>query len=80
MEKKEVIEIATGLGFQLDLDNWDTKGWLRFILDNELDDKDLRWIWYKNTKLQSSLWDGARILFRAGQKAKIKQLTSYIEL
>lgn len=82
MTKNQVIEIATGLGFRLDLDRYNEKdkGWIRFELKEELDEPDLRWIWYKGQTLTWNLECGSQILFKAGQKAFKQRLNEYIEL
>lgn len=82
MTKDKIIGIATSMRFKLDYDQWDVddKGWIRFVLSEDLDEKDLRWIWWKDSTLESNLSRGAAILFKAGQKAKIAQLNKFIEL
>ena len=82
MKKEEVIKIVESMGFHLDYDLWDKDGhhWLRFELKEELDEQDLRWIWYKELSLAENLERGAQIIFKAGQKAKLQQLNQFIEL
>jgi hypothetical protein len=82
MTKKQVIEIATGLGFRLDLDRYNEKDkqWIRFELKEELDEADLRWIWFKDQTLEWNLERGAQILFKAGQKAFKQRLNEYVDL
>lgn len=82
MTKEEIIHIVTGMGFHLDYDQWDVegKGWMRFVLKEELDEKDLRLIWWKNVDMIGNLSRVATILFKAGQKAKIQQLNQFISL
>lgn len=82
MTKKQIIEIATGLGFRMDLDRFSEKDkeWIRFELKEELDEADLRWIWYKDQTLEWNLERGAQILFKAGQKAFKQRLNEYIDL
>jgi hypothetical protein len=78
MEKKQIITIAHSMGFHIDLDEWDTtsKGWIRFELKNrDLDESELRLIWYKEHTLGQNLHKAAEILFKAGQKYKIQQLS-----
>lgn len=82
MTKSQVIKIATGLGFRLDLDRYDEKDkqWIRFELKKELDEADLRWIWFKDETLEWNLERGSQILFKAGQKAFKQRLNEYINL
>ena len=82
MTKKQIIEIATGLGFRLDLDRFNEKDkqWIRFELKEELDEADLRWIWFKDETLEWNLERGSQILFKAGQKAFKQRLNEYIYL
>lgn len=82
MTTAQISVIATAMGFTLNLDNSQhpAKRWLRFQLPDDLDEPDLRWIWYIDSTLEANLAKGASILFKAGQKAKINQLSKYIEL
>lgn len=82
MTKEEIIHILEGMGFKLDYDQWDVKSkkWIRFILKEELDEPDLRLIWYKEVNDYSNFSEAASILFKAGQKAKILQFSQYITL
>lgn len=82
MKKEEVIEIVESMGFRLDYDQWDIKdkGWVRFVLNDDLDEKDLRWIWYEEDSLSENFSRGAKILFTAGQKAKIQQMNKFVQL
>lgn len=80
MTKTQIIEIAEAMGFHLDYDQFKEKGWLRFQLEDNLDERDLRWIWYKDESDAINLGWGAKILFKAGQKAFKQRLNEYIEL
>jgi hypothetical protein len=80
MTKEEIIEIAQGLGFYMNFDQFDNRGFIRFQLKEELDEKEFRWIWYKEIELIENLNRGAQILFKAGQKAFKLNLNKYIEL
>lgn len=79
MKKGEIIEIAQAMSFHLDLDSTE-KGWLRFQLADELDQLELRWIWYLDESDAINIRRGANILFKAGQKAKIQQINQFISL
>lgn len=83
MEKKEIIEIASALGFDMDYDQFDVerKSWIRFTLkDEQLDEPDLRFIWYRNFSLVDNLKMASSILFKAGQKAYRERMNTYIDL
>lgn len=81
MTKDEIIHIVSGMGFHLDLDRWSEKeGWIRFCLKDELDEKDLRLIWYKEDGDYGNFARASTILFKAGQKAKIQEFTRYTNL
>ncbi len=82
LNKETVITIAVAMGFHLDYDQWDVDGkeWMRFELDKTLDEPNLRLIWYKGDGIEFNLRRASTILFKAGQKAKIKQLNEFIEL
>lgn len=85
MNKEEIINYASELGFHLDYDKWnnDNKGdystgdWLRFCLPKELDEKDLRWIWYKNDSFINNQNRGLYILQRAKKKKEILEFLKY---
>lgn len=77
MEKEQIINIITSMGFFLDVDEWDTpnKEWMRFELENRsLDERDLRFIWYRRDTHSENMREVANILFKAGQKFKLQQL------
>jgi hypothetical protein len=71
MTKEKIVKIVCKMGFYLDYDQWDEKGWMRFELNRQdLDEKDLRLIWYKDVADEENFAEAADILFRAGQKHK----------
>jgi hypothetical protein len=75
LSKDKIIEIIEGMGFNLVLDKFDAQGqFMRFELKNhDLDEKDLRMIWYKEYTLLANFSSLANIIFKAGQKlSKIK--------
>lgn len=82
LNKDAVVNIAVAMGFHLDYDQWDVDGkeWMRFELSPELDEQNLRLIWYKGDGIEFNLRRASTILFKAGQKAKIKQLNEFIDL
>lgn len=82
MNKQEIIAIVEAMGFELDYDQLDEpmKQWMRFVLKDSLDEPDLRWIWYKDESDTFNMRRGGNILFKAGQKAKLQQINSFIEL
>jgi len=86
MEKEEIINIAKSMGFKLDYDNWNNpdKGeysngdWLRFISNNDsLDERDLRWIWYKDNKDEDNIKEGRIIKYRLERKKQIQEMLKY---
>ena len=80
MQKGDYIDIASGLGFHLDYDQWEERGWMRMQLKDSLDEKEFRWIIYKDSEISWTMKQAGNILFKAGQKAKIQQLSQYIDL
>ena len=84
INKEDIINIAQSMGFELNYDQFEIphKEWLRFVYNNarNLDEPDLRWIWYKDMSMFENLKKGSNILFKLGQKAKIQQLNTYIDL
>jgi len=85
MIKEEIIKYAESLGFHLDYDKWDNqdKGefsngdWLRFQLPEDLDEKDLRWIWYKNKLDDWNIKNGLHIQARGIKKKQIQEFLKY---
>lgn len=78
MEKEQIINIVSSMGFSLDYDQWVVphKEWMRFTLTNQsLDEKKLRLIWWKDLTIEDNLKLASQILFKAGQKYKIQQLS-----
>lgn len=83
MNKKEIINLAESMGFKLDYDKYDNKEYpgdsnnlrfLRFVSkDDNLDEKDLRWIWYKNENYQINLNKGLQIQSRLKRKKEIQE-------
>jgi len=74
--KNDIIEIAEAMGFKIDYDQWSVKDkkWIRFKLNDNLDEPKLRLIWYKDSLLVENLCMASDILFKAGQKHKISQI------
>lgn len=87
MEKQEIIKVAEQMGFQLDYDKFDDKEYpgdsnglryLRFISqDEKLDEKDLRWIWYKNDSTKDNIIRGRHIQARLKKKKEIQDFLKY---
>jgi len=75
------------MNFVLDYDKFDDKyypgdsnnlRYLRFISnDDELDEKDLRWIWYKNDSDKDNLNRGLYIQKRLFKKRQVLNLLKY---
>jgi len=77
MNKQEIIQLAESMGFKLDYDKWNNpdKGefsngdWLRFVsIDDSLDEKDLRWIWFKDSEDKENIIRGKVIQSRLLKK------------
>ena len=85
MSKEEIINYAEELGFHLDYDKWDgiargsysTEKFLRFCLPEELDEKDLRWIWYVDDSFVNNQNRGLYILQRAKKKQQVLDFLKY---
>lgn len=77
MKKEEIVQICEACNFTFDYDRWDDQGYLRFVLNEELDEPDLRLIWYKEDPSETNLNRMSQILFQAGQKAHIQRITKY---
>ena len=80
MNKEEIICLAESMGFKLDYDKWEnidnsefSNGeWLRFIsIDDGLDERDLRWIWYKGYSDEQNTITGEYIQARLKRKREI---------
>lgn len=88
MKKEEIITLANDMGFLLDYDRFDDKDYpgvanpdlrfLRFITDKEnLDERELRWIWYKDDSDDTNIRRGKRIQSRLQRKAEVQQFLKY---
>lgn len=81
-DKKVILEIAKAMGFLLVEDLWDDEGYLTFQLIGELHEKELTLTWNKDEHITQNFSVAAKILFKAGQKAKFYQISTlpYIAL
>ena len=82
MNKQEIIDYAISLGFILDHDKWEDPSvngcWLRFISpDNLLDERNLRWIWYKEDSDDDNINRGNYIRGRLAKKKEIQEFLKY---
>jgi hypothetical protein len=87
MTKQEIIDLATKDGFwKLDKDNWEdsnenihsTLRYLRFVCSNqELDEPELRWIWYKNDLIFIALNNSLVLKERLDRKQQIIKNNTY---
>lgn len=85
--KEEIIKLAESFGFKLDYDKFDDKDYpgdsngmryLRFVSnDDSLDEKDLRWIWYKEDSTKDNILRGRHIIERLAKKKKILEFLKY---
>jgi len=87
MEKEEIITLAESMNFVLDYDKFDDKEYpgdstnlryLRFTSnDDELDEKDLRWIWLKNKTDADNIDYGKYIQSRLVRKRQVLNSLKY---
>lgn len=87
MNKQEIITLAESMGFVLDHDKYDeiqypgesnNLRYLRFVsTDKTLDEKDLRWIWYKEDSDEDNLVIGKHIKYRLDKKRGIINSLKY---
>ena len=88
MDKEQIIQLAKSMEFKLDYDRYDDKEYpgvvnpnlkfLRFISkDDSLDEKDLRWIWYKDWNEELNVQNGLQIQSRLSKKKMIQQMLKY---
>lgn len=88
MKKEEIITLANSMGFLLDYDRFDDKDYpgvanpdlrfMRFIsYSDELDERDLRWIWYKEDSDEDNIRIGKKIQSRLQRKAQIQEFLKY---
>ena len=87
MEKQEIIDLANSLDFVLDYDKYDdieypgdsnNLRYLRFVSnDDELDERELRWIWYKNDSDEDNYKRGIYIQKRLIKKRQVLNLLKY---
>jgi hypothetical protein len=87
MNKKEIISLAESMNFKLDYDKYDDKEYpgdsnnmryLRFVSkDDSLDEKDLRWIWFKDSEDKENVIRGKVIQSRLIKKKQIQEMLKY---
>ena len=87
MKKEEIITLAESMNFKLDYDKFDDKEYpgdsnnlryLRFTSnDDELDEKDLRWIWLKNETDADNIDYGKYIQSRLVRKRQVLNSLKY---
>jgi hypothetical protein len=86
LNKEQIISLAESIGFKLDYDKWENpdtsefsnREWLRFISQDEsLDERELRWIWYKEDSDEDNYKRGQYIKSRLDKKRSIKDFLKY---
>jgi hypothetical protein len=87
MTKQEIISLAESMNFKLDYDKYDDKEYpgdsnnmryLRFVSkDDSLDEKDLRWIWFKDSEDKENVIRGKVIQSRLIKKKQIQEMLKY---
>ena len=86
LNKEQIISLAESIGFKLDYDKWynpDTSEfsngeWLRFISQDEsLDERKLRWVWYKKDSDEDNYKRGQYIKSRLDKKKLIQDFLKY---
>jgi hypothetical protein len=88
MNKQEIIAFAQTKGFKLDHDRYDDKEYsnssnpdlryLRFVsTDDELDEPDLRWIWFKKDSDNDNIEYGQYIQSRLKKKREVLNSLKY---
>jgi hypothetical protein len=86
MNKQEIIALAESMNFKLDYDKWintddseySNGEWLRFTsTDDELDERDLRWIWYKIDDDVDNIEYGQYIQSRLVKKRQVLNSLKY---
>ncbi len=87
MKKEEIVTLAESMNFKLDYDKFDDKEYpgdsnnlryLRFVsVDDELDEKDLRWVWLKNETDADNIDYGKYIQSRLIRKRQVLNSLKY---
>ena len=87
MSKEDIIKLAESMGFILDYDKFDDKGYpigsskfryLRFISnDKSLDELALRWIWYRDIPDEDNISNGEFTKARLIRKKEIQEFLKY---
>lgn len=88
MNKEEIIVLAESMGFVLDYDRYDEKDYpgvannsLRFLRFNsseeDLDERELRWIWYKHFSDADNIEQGKYIQSRLKRKREVLNSLKY---
>jgi len=78
MKLQEIETLANSLGFVLNYDQSEERGWIRFISNNKaLDEKDLRWIWWMDKSKEDNLEMGYHLQRRLKRKQEIQDFLKY---
>ena len=87
LTKQNIISLAESMNFKLDYDKFDDKEYpgdsnnmryLRFVSnDDSLDEKDLRWIWFKDSEDKENIIRGKVIQSRLIKKKQIQEMLKY---
>lgn len=87
MNKEEIISLAESMGFVLDYDKFDDKVYpgdsnnLRFLRftspEEDLDERGLRWIWYKDVEQNKNIEQGKYIQSRLKRKREVLNSLKY---
>ena len=76
MTKEEIIKTAESMGYRFD---FEIEQWLRFCLPDDIDEPELRWIWWLDNELtdQEQIKQGLFIKSRGDKKRKIQEFLKY---
>jgi len=80
MKKEEIVTLAESMNFKLDYDKSDDEvlPYIRFVsVDDELDEKDLRWIWLINETDADNIDYGKYIQSRLVRKRQVLNSLKY---
>ena len=87
MKKEDIIKLATSMGYKLDYDKSEdreyegsssTLRFFRFVsIDDSLDEKDLRWIWYMEDTDEVNINRGEFIKKRLAKKKELQEFLKY---
>lgn len=78
LSKKKLEEIATLLGFDIESEQWENKGWIRLRHGKATQDREWALIIYTEDGFEGAVGKMGEMLLKVGQLIKIQQINSIV--